>query len=287
MPGIVLLCDTGLFQAFNRQRGKETLPKATSQNGEKSRNLAPEPKRRVNLPMVPPGGFSRGEQFERERVAPPLSRLLCLLSCRGKKVRPCWQALVESRLKNRLKGYKRVTMTSSKYQSKSKPSVSRPLAPSVTATAVPAPSRRELWGAYHFTLACCFLESASCRIPQSRLRRASSLLQGSLRGAPGGNAHDNLLQIVTAPPVPGNVTGWKSRQRTKAPLVKGGWFGEAKPGGFRRLAGFHIGLFYRKVPAVNPSVTAAPCQLPLAREPFFVVHENIPDALCWVSGISV
>ena len=38
--------------------------------------------------MVPPGGFSRGEQFERERVVPPLSRLLCLLSCRSKKVRP-------------------------------------------------------------------------------------------------------------------------------------------------------------------------------------------------------
>ena len=39
--------------------------------------------------------------------------------------------------------------------------------------------------------------------------------------------------------------------RTKAPLAKGGWFGEAKPGGFRRLAGFHIGLYYRKVPAVE------------------------------------
>ena len=52
----------------------------------------PEPKRRVNLPMVPPGGVSRGGQFERERVVPPLSRLLCLLSCRSKKVRPRWQA---------------------------------------------------------------------------------------------------------------------------------------------------------------------------------------------------
>src|SRR5699024_10251366 len=47
----------------------------------------------------------------------------------------------------------------------------------------------------------------------------------------------------------------------------GGWFGEAKPGGFPRVAGFHIGLYLRKVPTVNPSVTAAPCQLPLAREP--------------------
>ena len=42
--------------------------------------------------LVPPGGFSRGEQFERERVAPPLSRLLCFLSCRSKKGRPRWQA---------------------------------------------------------------------------------------------------------------------------------------------------------------------------------------------------
>ena len=54
--------------------------------------------RRVNLPMVPPGGFLRGEQFERERVVPPLSRLLCFLSCRRKKGRPRWQALAESRL---------------------------------------------------------------------------------------------------------------------------------------------------------------------------------------------
>ena len=42
--------------------------------------------------LVPLGGFLRGEQFERERVVPPLSRLLCILSCRSKKVRPRWQA---------------------------------------------------------------------------------------------------------------------------------------------------------------------------------------------------
>ena len=65
--------------------------------------------------LVPPGGFSRGEQFERERVAPPLSRLLCLLSCRSKKVRPRWQALAEIRLNNRLKGFNRVSIPTSKY----------------------------------------------------------------------------------------------------------------------------------------------------------------------------
>ena len=40
-----------------------------------------------------------------------------------------------------------------------------------------------------------------------------------------------------------------------------------KPGGFHRLAGFHIGPFSLEVPAVNPSVTPAACQLPLTREP--------------------
>ena len=42
--------------------------------------------------------------------------------------------------------------------------------------------------------------------------------------------------------------------RTKAPLAKGGCLGTAEAGGFRRLAGFHIGLYFEKVPAVNPSV---------------------------------
>ena len=95
--------------------------------------------------MVPPGGFLRGEQFERERVVPPLSRLLCFLSCRSKKGRPRWQALAVSRLENRLKGYNRMSITTSKYQPIHKPELHRPLAPSVTATAVPAPSRRELY----------------------------------------------------------------------------------------------------------------------------------------------
>ena len=100
--------------------------------------------------MVPPGGFSRGEQFERERVAPPLSRLLCVLSCRGKKVRPRWQALAENRLEKRLKGYNRVSITTSKYY----PTANRQFAPRLLpqSPAVTAPSRRELWGLSFATL---------------------------------------------------------------------------------------------------------------------------------------
>ena len=102
------------------------------------------------------------------------------------------------------------------------------------------------------------------------------------RAVPADNAHDSLQQIVTSlprppgcprwqcarqlsanryfPAPPGIVTGLKNAQ-TKAPLVKGGWFGEAKPGGFRRLAGFHIGLYFKRVPAVNPSGTCGASSL--------------------------
>ena len=55
--------------------------------------------------------------------------------------------------------------------------------------------------------------------------------------------------------------------QTKAPLAKGGCLGTAEAGGFCRVAGVHIGLYFRKVPTVNPSVTPPACQLPLAREP--------------------
>ena len=81
--------------------------------------------------MVPPGD-SQGGTIRAGASCSPLSRLLCFLSCRSKKGRPRWQALAESHLEKRLKGYGRVTMTTSKYHPESKPSVSRPLAPSVT-----------------------------------------------------------------------------------------------------------------------------------------------------------
>ena len=45
--------------------------------------------------------------------------------------------------------------------------------------------------------------------------------------------------------------------------------------GDKRLAGFHIGLYFQKVPTVNPSVTAAPCQLPFAREPFYARYRSM------------
>ena len=128
--------------------------------------------------MVPPGGFLRGEQFERERVVPPLSRLLCLLSCRSKKVRPRWQALAKSRLENRRKGYNRVSIPTSKYHPQSKPELHRPLAPSVTAT----PCQLPPGGSYgvrtfsHWLAAMgkCLLWNPSVAFG------ASSLWQGSL-----------------------------------------------------------------------------------------------------------
>ena len=70
----------------------------------------------------------------------------------------------------------RVSAVMSRCQPISKPSAYSPLAPSVTAKAtggspaVPAPSRRELWGLYLATLVCCSGGSASCE-SLSRLRR--------------------------------------------------------------------------------------------------------------------
>ena len=122
--------------------------------------------------MVPPGGFLRGEQFERERVVPPLSRLLCLLSCRSKKVRPCWQALAESRLENKRKGSNRVSIPTSKYHPRSKPQLHRPLAPSVTCGDSSLPEGAIGCVPFHIGL---FFGKVPAVIPQSRLRRASSL----------------------------------------------------------------------------------------------------------------
>ena len=69
-----------------------------------------------------------------------------------------------------------------------------------------------------------FYRKVPAVIPQSRLRRASSLWQGSLRRAAAVNAHGSLLRIVTAPPVPG-IGGLP-----KAPLAKGGCLGLPRRG---------------------------------------------------------
>ena len=63
--------------------------------------------------------------------------------------------------------------------------------------------------------------------------------------------------------------------RPKPPLPKGG--GLAKPNrGDKRPSGFHMGSYFGKAPTVNPSVTATPCQLPLAREPLGCTGQSPP-----------
>ena len=146
--------------------------------------------------MVPPGGFSRGEQFERERVVPPLSRLLCVLSCRSKKVRPRWQALAESRLENKLKGYNRVTTTTSKYHPQRKPELHPPLAPSVTCGDSSLPEGA--MGCVPFHIGLLLWESACCGIPQSKIKDFCQLplAREPLRAVPADNAHGSFLRIV-------------------------------------------------------------------------------------------
>ena len=65
--------------------------------------------------------------------------------------------------------------------------------------AVTAPSRRELWGLYLATLACCLWESARCRIPQAKIKDFCQLpLAREPRAVPADNAHGGFLRIVTS-----------------------------------------------------------------------------------------
>ena len=115
--------------------------------------------------MVPPGGFLRGEQFERERVVPPLSRLLCLLSCRSKKVRPPAGSTSRFDDSTQLKKFM-VSIPTSKYHPQSKPERHRPLAPSVTATPCQLPPGGS-YGAVPCHIGLLRMRSACCGIPQS------------------------------------------------------------------------------------------------------------------------
>ena len=145
-------------------------------------------------------------------------------------------------------------ISTSKYRPKSKPSVSRPLAPSVTPPACQLPPG----GSYKpvpLHIGLCFCGSAFCGIPQSKIKDFCQLpfTREPCGQCPLTISHGNLLRIVTAPPVPGNVTGWK-RRTNQSPPCQRGVPRHRRGGGIPRLASFHIGLYFWKVPTVNPSV---------------------------------
>ena len=110
----------------------------------------------------------------------------------------------------------RVSAVMSRCQPISKPSAYSPLAPSVTAKAtggspaVPAPSRRELWGLYLATLVCCSGGSASCE----SLRQKSEIFASSFwQGSPSVPPFGFTLQSICAG-LPGLLTG---RRRSLLP----------------------------------------------------------------------
>ena len=183
---------------------------------------------------------------------------------------------------------------SSRYHPVRKPSACRPQAPSVTCGDSSLPEGA--MGFCLFTWACAYGEvptvnpsvtAAPCQLPLAREPRA--VPAANFGGeSPLTISHDGFLQIVLSltRPVsaacrrtyslftlhyslnpPGIVTAEVVDAQTKAPLVKGGCLGTAEAGGFPRLAGFHIGLYFQEVPPVNPSDTPTACQLPLVREP--------------------
>ena len=107
----------------------------------------------------------------------------------------------------------RVLITSITYHPPSKPELHRPLAPSVTANAVPAPSRREL-----------------CGVP------------------PQSISHDSFQQIVTSLTRPVSLLRRLAKHRTQSPPCqrgvprhrRGGGIPQAKPGDFFPI---HSSLF--------------------------------------------
>ena len=99
-----------------------------------------------------------------------------------------------------------VSINSIKYHPKSKPELHPPLAPSVTATAVPAPSRRELWGLYLATLACCLWESANCESLSHGYAVPAPFGKGALRAVPADNFARESSANRYCPDPPGVVT---------------------------------------------------------------------------------
>ena len=134
--------------------------------------------------------------------------------------------------------------------------------------------------------------SACCGIPQSPSAPAP-FSKGACGQWPLTISHDSFQRFVTSLTRPVSLpskmrnenmgavhaltaaarrpSSARYRRLAKAPLAKGGWFGEAKPGGFRGQghglihyslftlhlkcpSPFHMGLCLWEVPAVNPSV---------------------------------
>ena len=83
--------------------------------------------------------------------------------------------------------------------------------------------------------------------------------------------HGNLQQIVTAPPVPGIVTGWKPRRSPKPPLSKGG-ASACRGGGIPQAGRFPHRLVLLES-ACCESLSRLRRQLPLTREPL-----GLPDS---------
>ena len=65
----------------------------------------------------------------------------------------------------------------------------------------------------------------------------------------------------------------------KPPLSKGGGFASGKTGGIPQAGRFPHGFVLSESACCNPSVTATPCQLPLAREPWGAVENKGPVVL--------
>ena len=232
--------------AWDRNPNKIYIPKRGQ--GLKLRTRA---KAKGQSRMVPPGGFLRGEQFERERVVPPLSRLLCLLSCRSKKVRPPAGRTNQFDHSIPLKKFM-ASIPASKYHPICKQSVFCPLAPSVTCGDSSLPEGA--MGCVPFHMGLCFRKVPAVNPSVKNQRFLTAPFNKGASGVPPVSiSHGNLLRIVTAPPVPGigglsaepipyslfpknaryRYCGVNGCKDLSPPCQRGVVLPLAKPGGFR------------------------------------------------------
>ena len=112
-----------------------------------------------------------------------------------------------------------------------------------------APPRRGDKRLAGFHIGWCFCESPHCESLSHGFAVPAPFSKGALRAVPAANAHGNLQRIVTAPPVPGNVTAVVvEAPHQSPPCQRGVVLPPAKPGGFPRAAGFHIGWCFCESP---------------------------------------
>ena len=120
--GIVLWWDTKFFQTFNRQRGNEAPREEQTKTGAGTKTQHPSQSEGSISRWFLPGDSKGGDNSSGSELSPPLAGFFAYFLAGARKYGPAGKHLQKADLDNRPKSCNRVTITTSKYQPKSKPS---------------------------------------------------------------------------------------------------------------------------------------------------------------------